>query len=188
MEYSGDDDSDVGISSVHACFNTLNSISGVGILAIPYALSSSGWISILLFILIGVTTWYTVLLLQRCLKLDPMVRSYPDLANIAFGKKGRLLVSFFIYIELYLVATAILILEADNMYHMFPHAAIRFHGCFILDKKHLFIVIASLIVVPTMWLETQDFLSYISAGGILVSCILLMSIIWIGATDCTCCD
>ncbi|CAL9218242.1 unnamed protein product [Arabidopsis halleri] len=46
MEYSGD----VGISSVHACFNTLNSLSGVGILAIPYALSSSGWISILFFL------------------------------------------------------------------------------------------------------------------------------------------
>jgi len=100
-------------------------VLGVGILAIPYALSSSGWISILFFFLIGVTTWYTGLLLQRCLKLDPMVRSYPDLANKAFGKKGRLLVSFFIYIELYFVATAILILEADNMYHMFPHAGIR---------------------------------------------------------------
>ncbi|KAG7656939.1 Amino acid transporter transmembrane domain, partial [Arabidopsis suecica] len=80
-------DGDVSISSVHACFNTLNSLSGVGILAIPYALSSSGWISILFFFLIGVTTWYTGLLLQRCLKLDPMVRSYPDLANKAFGKK-----------------------------------------------------------------------------------------------------
>lgn len=28
MEYSGDDDGDVGISSVHACFNILNSLSG----------------------------------------------------------------------------------------------------------------------------------------------------------------
>lgn len=34
-----------------------------------------------------------------------------------------------------------------------------------------------------MWLETQDFLSYISAGGILVSCIQVMSILWIGAID-----
>ncbi|CAH8255029.1 unnamed protein product [Arabidopsis lyrata] len=84
IEYSGD----VGISSVHACFSTLNSLSGVGILAIPYALSSSGWISILFFFLIGVTTWYTGLLLRRCLTLDPMVlRSYPDLANKALGRK-----------------------------------------------------------------------------------------------------
>ncbi|KAL1188685.1 Amino acid transporter AVT1J [Cardamine amara subsp. amara] len=183
MEYSGDYDGEVGVSSVHACFNILNSLSGVGILAIPYALASGGWISILFFILIGVTTWYTGLLLQRCLKLDPMIRSYPEIAEKAFGKKGGFLVSFFIYIELFLVATAILILEADNMYHMFPNAAIRFHECLILDKKHLFIVIASLIVIPTMWLEKQDFLSYISAGGILVSCILVASIFWIGAIE-----
>lgn len=156
---------------------------GVGILAIPYALASGGWISFLFFILIGATTWYTGLLLQRCLKLDHVIRSYPEISEKAFGKKGRFIVSFFIYIELYLVATAILILEADNMYHMFPHAAIRFCGCFIPDKKHLFIVIASLIVIPTMWLEKQDFLSYISAGGILVSCVLVASIFWIGAIE-----
>ncbi|XP_010461772.1 PREDICTED: vacuolar amino acid transporter 1-like [Camelina sativa] len=180
MEYSDDINGDVGVSSVHACFNTLNSLSGVGILAVPYALASGGWSSFLFFFLIGATTWYTGLLLQRCLKLEPTTRSYPDIAYKAFGRKGRLLVSIFIYIELYLVATAILILEADNMSHMFPHAAIRFRGCFILDKKYLFIVVASLIVVPTVWLETHVFLSYISAGGILVSCILVMSIFWIG--------
>ncbi|CAL9218224.1 unnamed protein product [Arabidopsis halleri] len=70
MEYSGD----VGISSVHACFNTLNSLSGVGILAIPYALSSSTQVyglAFCFFFLIEVTTWYTGLLLQRGLKLDP---------------------------------------------------------------------------------------------------------------------
>ncbi|ESQ30549.1 hypothetical protein EUTSA_v10011997mg, partial [Eutrema salsugineum] len=150
MEYSGGNDGDVGISSVvHACFNTLNSLSGVGILAIPYALTSGGWISILFFLLIGATTWYTGLLLQ------------PDKA---FGKKGRLVVSFFIYLEWYLVATAILILEADNMYHMFQHATIRFRGCFTLDKKHLFIFIASLIVVPRLC----------------VSCILVA---WTGAIE-----
>lgn len=29
MEYSDDNDGDVGVSSVHACFNMLNSLSGI---------------------------------------------------------------------------------------------------------------------------------------------------------------
>ncbi|EOA36639.1 hypothetical protein CARUB_v10011890mg [Capsella rubella] len=119
MEYSDENDGDVGISSVHACFYTLNSLSGVGILAVPYALSSGGC-----FFVVGATSWYTGLLIQRCLKLDPRILTYPEIAGKAFGKKGSLLVSFVLYIELYLVATAILILEVDNMYHMYPHAAI----------------------------------------------------------------
>ncbi|KAJ9562708.1 hypothetical protein OSB04_007868 [Centaurea solstitialis] len=87
------------------CFNCLNSLSGVGILSVPYALASGGWLSLMLLFAIASSTFYTGLLIQRCMDSDPTIRSYPDIGDRAFGKTGRTIVSIFMNLELYLVAT-----------------------------------------------------------------------------------
>ncbi|KAL0332076.1 UNVERIFIED_CONTAM: Amino acid transporter AVT1I [Sesamum calycinum] len=81
-------------------------VLGVGILSIPYALSSGGWMSLILFFLIAGSTFYTGLLIQRCMDMDPNIRSYPDIGERAFGAKGRTFwsYSFFCTPRLYLVA------------------------------------------------------------------------------------
>ncbi|KAK2639826.1 hypothetical protein Ddye_027621 [Dipteronia dyeriana] len=43
----------------------------------------------------------------------PLIKSYPDIGELAFGYKGRALVSILMYLELYLVAMEFLILEVD---------------------------------------------------------------------------
>ncbi|CAH1420809.1 unnamed protein product [Lactuca virosa] len=93
-------------SFISTCFNALNALSGVGILSIPYALASGGWLTLILLLVIASSTFFTGLLIQRCMDSDPTIRTYPDIGERAFGKAGRTLISISMKIELYLVATA----------------------------------------------------------------------------------
>uniref|UniRef100_A0A7N0UNR8 Amino acid transporter transmembrane domain-containing protein n=1 Tax=Kalanchoe fedtschenkoi TaxID=63787 RepID=A0A7N0UNR8_KALFE len=54
-----------GSSFIKACFNGTNSFLGIGLLTVPYALSRGGWLSLLLFLLIGLISFYTGILLKR---------------------------------------------------------------------------------------------------------------------------
>ncbi|PQM36724.1 vacuolar amino acid transporter 1 [Prunus yedoensis var. nudiflora] len=154
-------------SFLKTCFNGLNALSGVGILTVPYAVSSGGWLS---------------LLIQRCMDEDSTIRTYPDIGEHSFGKKGRIVLSIFMNTELYLVSTAFLILEGDNLHNLFPNIELQVSG-FIIGGKECFIIIAALIVLPTVWLDNLSLLSYVSASGVFASAIILGSIFWTGAFD-----
>ncbi|KAI3452301.1 hypothetical protein Pfo_008966 [Paulownia fortunei] len=164
------------------CFNGLNALSGVGILSIPYAISSGGWLSLILFFLIAGCTFYTGLLIQRCMDMDPNIRSYPDIGDRAFGAKGRALVSIAMNIELYLVATGFLILEGDNLHNLFPNVEYELGGL-VIGGRQSFIFIVGLIMLPTVWLDNMSILSYVSASGVIASFVLIGSIFWAGAFD-----
>ncbi|KAG5223042.1 vacuolar amino acid transporter [Salix suchowensis] len=66
------------------------------------------------------------------------LRTYPDIGERAFGRKGRLLVSVVMYAELYLVAAGFLILEGDNLQSLFPNMGLKWQGfdC-VLCSMHL---------------------------------------------------
>ncbi|KAG5527533.1 hypothetical protein RHGRI_028440 [Rhododendron griersonianum] len=164
------------------CFNGLNALSGVGILSVPYALSSGGWLSLLLLFVIAAVTFYTGLLIKRCMDVDPHVRSYPDIGELAFGNKGRIVVSVFMNMELYLVATGFLILEGDNLQNLLPGVGVEIAGVPI-GGKQMFVVIVALVILPTVWLSNMNIISFISASGVLASVIILGSIVWAGAHD-----
>ncbi|GJZ33364.1 amino acid transporter AVT1I-like protein [Tanacetum coccineum] len=169
-------------SFMSTCFNGLNALSGVGILSIPYALASGGWLSLILLLVIAGTTFYTGLLIQRCMHVDPTIRSYSDIGDRAFGKTGKTLVSITVNIELYLVATGFLILEGDNMSNMFPNMDFEIFGAHI-GAKCGFVFLVAVIILPTSWLNNMSILSCISASGVLATVIILGSIFWAGAFD-----
>ncbi|KAM0033541.1 putative amino acid transporter, transmembrane domain-containing protein [Helianthus debilis subsp. tardiflorus] len=135
-----------GASFLSTCFNGLNALLGVGLLSIPYALAG-GWLSLILLLVIASLTFYTGLLIQRCMDTDPTIRSYPDIGNRAFGKTGEAIVSITMNPELYLVATGFLILEGDNLSNLFPDMDFGYH----IGAKSGFIVLVALIILPTIW-------------------------------------
>ncbi|KAF3444342.1 hypothetical protein FNV43_RR14033 [Rhamnella rubrinervis] len=163
------------------CFNGVNALTGVGMLSVPYAISSGGWLSLFLFVMASIA-FYTGLLIQRCMDLDPDIRSYPDIGERAFGNKGRLVLSILMSIELYLCAVGFLILEGDNLYNLFPDVGFEVGGLTIRGKQ-CFVVMSALIIFPSLWLDSLSFLSYISAGGVFASVIILGSVLWTGAFD-----
>ncbi|CAH9088841.1 unnamed protein product [Cuscuta epithymum] len=164
------------------CFNGINALSGVGILSVPYALASGGWLSLMYLFIIAATTYYTGLLIQRCMDLDSNIRSYPDIGERAFGSAGRTVVSILMNMELYMVATGFLILEGDNLENIFPDFKVRLAGIVVAGKVS-FVILVGLIVLPTVLLNNMSVLSYISASGVIASVTLLGSMVWASATD-----
>ncbi|CAJ1829486.1 unnamed protein product, partial [Sphenostylis stenocarpa] len=80
------------VSFFGTCLNGLNTLSGVGILSVPYALSSGGWLSLTLLFVIVAAAFYTSLLIKRCMDKNSNIRTYSDMGELAFGKTGRLIV------------------------------------------------------------------------------------------------
>ncbi|XP_043706181.1 amino acid transporter AVT1I-like [Telopea speciosissima] len=164
------------------CFNGLNALSGVGILSVPYALSEGGWLSLTLLFLIATATFYTGLLIRRCMDADKRIKTYPEIGELAFGYKGRMLLSVFMYMELYLVATGFLILEGDNLHNLFPNMILDVAGLRVGGRES-FIILVALIILPSVLLDDLSILSYVSATGVLASFIIIGSVFWTGAVD-----
>ena len=128
--------------------------------------------SFILLIVFAMMFWYTGLLLQRCMNKHPLIKSYPDIGEVAFGLRGRAMISTFIYIELFLVAVELLILEGDNLEKLFPHMNFKI-GSLRIEGKSGFVVLAALVILPTTWLRSLGALAYVSLGGVMVSIVLI---------------
>ncbi|KAF8772582.1 hypothetical protein HU200_005541 [Digitaria exilis] len=172
-----------GTGFLKTSFNGINALSGIGILSIPYALSQGGWLSLIVFVAIAIICCYTGILLQRCVDSTSRIKNYTDVGEVAFGRKGKILAATFMYLELYLAAIDFLIMEGDNLDKLFP--ALRFHitGHLTLTGKQAFVLMASLVVLPTTWLRSLGKLAYVSLGGVLASAVLVSAILCIGAFD-----
>ncbi|CAI9768001.1 unnamed protein product [Fraxinus pennsylvanica] len=170
-----------GTTLIRTCFNGINALSGIGILSIPYALSQGGWLCLILLLLISILCFYTGLLIKRCMDINPEIKTYPDIGQLAFGNKGRIIISTFIYLELFLLAVEFLILEGDNLHKLFPNIHLHILGKNIGGKR-VFVVLSALGMLPTIWLN-QSLLAYVSVSGILASVILVGSVFSVGAFE-----
>ncbi|XP_021807559.1 amino acid transporter AVT1I-like [Prunus avium] len=174
--------SKLGTTFSRTCFNGLNTLSGVGILSIPFALSEGGWLSLILLFLLALLCWYTGLLLQRCMDANLHIKTYPDIGDVAFGQKGRITISIFMYLELYLVAVEFLILEGDNLNQLFPNMGFNMAGIKV-GGRQCFVLLTAVVILPTTWLKNLGLLAYVSAGGVLASAVLVACVFWVGAVD-----
>jgi vesicular inhibitory amino acid transporter len=171
-----------GASFSKTCLNLTNAVSGIGVLSMPYAVSQGGWLSLALFAVVGAVCYYTGTLIERCMRADTSVASYPDVGRLAFGSAGQRIVAAFMYVELYLVAISFLVLEGDNLDKLFPGASVELFGC-RLHGKQLFIVLAGAVILPTTWLRNLGVLAYVSALGLVASAALTASLFWAGASE-----
>ncbi|RZC47691.1 hypothetical protein C5167_040629 [Papaver somniferum] len=157
-------------------------LSGVGILSVPYALASGGWLTLVLLFVVAAATFYTGLLMRRCMDVSSKIKTYPDIGEYAFGKKGRMIASTFMYLELYVVATGFLILEGDNLSNLFPNMSCTLAGVKVYGQQG-FVMLVAVIILPSMWLTDLRKISYISATGVLASVLIVLSVFWVGAED-----
>ncbi|KAM4132916.1 hypothetical protein ACJW30_01G288800 [Castanea mollissima] len=183
IEASNGDQNTTGTASFFkTCFNGLNALSGIG----PFILSLlnwfSGWLSLILLFAIAIATFYSGLLIQRCMDMDSDIITYTDIGSHAFGNKGRILVSVFMNMELFLVATDFLILEGDTLDNLFPDTGFEIAGIKI-EGKQIFVIIVAIVILPSVCLDNLSLLSYISASGVFVSVIILGSVLWTGVFD-----
>ncbi|XP_078440134.1 amino acid transporter AVT1C-like isoform X2 [Wolffia australiana] len=165
-----------------AVLNGVNVLCGVGILSTPYAVKEGGWIGLVVLFVFAVLAAYTGLLLRRCLDSEPGLETYPDIGQAAFGTFGRVFISVVLYVELFGCCVEYIILEGDNLSSLFPHVHLDVAG-FRLSPQLVFAALTTLIVLPTTWLRDLSVLSYISAGGVVASILVVLCLFWIGAVD-----
>lgn len=165
-----------------AVINGINALCGVGILSTPNALKEGGWAGISILFIFAILSWYTGILLRRCLDSEPGLETYPDIGQAAFGTTGRFAISIILYVELYACCVEYIILESDNLSSLFPNAHLSLLGL-QLNSNHLFALIATLAVLPTVWLRDLSLLSYISAGGVIASVLVVVCLFWAGLVD-----
>ena len=132
-------------SIVNAYWNTLNTIVGIGIIGVPFALSKIGIIGgIVAMIIFGCLCTYSVMLQVRAsnimvfnLKFEQTCKTsktrlkrikkiikkphYEDLCEYCFGKKGYLFVLFCLLMLDFGALLSYLIIIADNITHVFDH-------------------------------------------------------------------
>lgn len=165
-----------------AVLNGINVLCGVGILSTPYAAKEGGWLGLSILFIFGILSFYTGLLLRSCLDSEPGLETYPDIGQAAFGTAGRIAISIVLYVELYGCCIEYIILEGDNLASLFPNAYLNLGGI-ELNPQTLFAVVAALAVLPTVWLRDLSVLSYISAGGVIASVLVVLCLLWIGIED-----
>ncbi|KAH0452313.1 hypothetical protein IEQ34_019612 [Dendrobium chrysotoxum] len=162
-----------------ALINAVNAVSGFGLLAMPYALSEGGWLGLVTLFIISIICMYTVMLLRYCMDFNPLIQTYPDIGQLAFANKGRIIMALLMHIELYFVAIGLLIIEGENISTIFPGVEVHIFGK-IFEGKKVFILLSSLFILPTTWPSNFRVLSYLSMASFLVFLFLLALILWIG--------
>lgn len=165
-----------------AVLNGMNVLCGVGILSTPYAVKEGGWVGLSILLIFALLSFYTGILLRYCLDSAPGLETYPDIGQAAFGTTGRFAISIILYVELYACCVEYIILESDNLSSLFPNAHLNF-GVFDLGSHHLFALMTTLAVLPTVWLRDLSVLSYISAGGVIASILVVLCLFWVGLVD-----
>ncbi|XP_033144914.1 amino acid transporter AVT1E-like [Brassica rapa] len=146
----------------------INVLCGVALLTMPYAVKEGGWLGLFILFSFGVITFYTGILLKRCLENSPGIHTYPDIGQAAFGTTGRILVSILLYVELYASCVEYIIMMSDNLSGMFPNTSLYISGL-SLDSKQVFAITTTIIVLPTVWLRDLSLLSYLSGSFLLFS-------------------
>ncbi|KAI4277187.1 MAG: hypothetical protein LQ337_001963 [Flavoplaca oasis] len=143
--------------------NSVNVLVGVGILSLPLALSYSGWVFGVPFLLsAALVTRYTAGLLAKCLNRFPKMTHFSELGHAAFGINMRIIMELLITLELGAANVALFVLFADSL-----NALIQGWG--VVEWKIVCgIIILPLNFVPLRYLSITSVLGVLCSLGILV--------------------
>ncbi|KXS17664.1 hypothetical protein M427DRAFT_68194 [Gonapodya prolifera JEL478] len=172
--------------------NTCNILIGVGILALPYALSISGWLLGLGSILaLSAVTVFTAGLLGESMDIvarrrtvDVRTVGYADLAGEAFGGVGRAVVVVVFVTDLFISTVALVILMSDSLsallLSLFPSPSsspVPIHQLALPLPPWSLKLLCVAFLTPLTWLTSWKFLAWGSALGILSISTLVISLL-----------
>lgn len=148
-------------------------VTGLGQLSIPYALENGGWASTFLLVGLGAVCAYSSCLLGKCMHKNPKSRDYKDIGNEAFGSKGRLIATTFVYLEIFMALVSYTISLHDNLANVFTGFSMSSAH---LSASQLLALLAVLVALPSLWLRDLSSISFLSTAGILLSLTIFASV------------
>ncbi|OZJ03327.1 hypothetical protein BZG36_04222 [Bifiguratus adelaidae] len=152
-------------------FNSVNILIGIGILSLALGIRCGGWvIGMTIFVYCCLLTNYTAKLLARCLDYGAGGNTYGDMGYIAFGDRGRWLVSILFLTELCTSSIALVVLLGDALVALFPTVPMS-----------TFRLISLFILTPLTFLPVRK-LSYTSLLGIISAACLVIVVVVDGLT------
>lgn len=155
-------------------------------LGLPFIFKSAGWIGGLFVTLSFSSVAYrTSILLGRELNGDPRstaifdddakqpvvrmrkpIKSFPDIARVAFGQFGTVMLSIVLYFELFSCLCIFYVTIGDHLHMLYPHVSVT---------KHM-MVTAVVLAVPTALLTNPKLLSYLSAVGTIATAFVVSTV------------
>jgi len=158
-----------------ASLNTIKVIVGAGIPVLPYTLKESGWAGIAVLVGLLVLASYTARLLGRLQKMPngDQLNSYPDIAERAFGRVGRLLMTFVFIPEIFLALSMFLFIAAQGFQKNFPIARSE-----ELVGVRLWGLMIAAFVLPTTWFRSMAKLSFLSFFGVVAVLFFLAALVY----------
>uniref|UniRef100_A0A0E0MEU2 Amino acid transporter transmembrane domain-containing protein n=1 Tax=Oryza punctata TaxID=4537 RepID=A0A0E0MEU2_ORYPU len=148
----------------------------LGQLSTPYALENGGWVSVFLLVGLGVVCAYTAHLIGKCLEDDPASKTYLDISERAFGRKGRVVASVFIYLDIFFSLVSYTISLSDNIPLVFTD--VRLHLPWVrLTTTQLLTIAVVLVALPSLWLRNLSTISFLSFSGIIMSLLIFITVV-----------
>ena len=102
-----------------AVLNTFNTMVGVGTLSLPFALRHGGWVMLGLLFVVYILGIQAARLIGIMMDDDSTLKSYPNIAEKAFGTKGKTLVAIVFSIELFCACGMFMVLAGDTLHSLF---------------------------------------------------------------------
>ena len=169
-------------SFLSSTFNSINVMTGMGILALPFSFSQSGWIlGIILVLSSAIVACFTAKLLGECIDLEYKDRSkqpaknlnmvtYSDVGERAFGNIGRIFITIMFFLELFAACTALIIVIGDSLTSLFPSFDTTISKAIIVA-----------ILTPSLFMKTLNLFTFTSVVGIIATLNVAAIIIFEGA-------
>jgi len=161
-------------TTLQGTFNSINVLAGVGTLSLPFAFRETGWLAgiSLLMYLFGMTN-FTGKLIGRCMAKESKIRTFGDLGQFAFGRKGRFFMTGVFCLELIAALAMFITLMGDNLSKLFSAS---------ISSKMMYIF-STMAVLPTCWTSRLEILSNLSIIGIVSAMMLLVALLEVGFTS-----
>ena len=133
--------------------NVFNIFVGAGVLALPFAVASSGWLGLALLLSVSCMANYTVRGLSE-VAMHTGFDGYGQMASATFGVRGRKLVNLLLLVDIGSLLCVLLLLIGENLYLIMPATA----------SQASWTVLAGLGVLPTMFVDLSG-ISWLSLFG-----------------------
>lgn len=110
-----------GSTRPQTVFNSINTLVGIAMLALPYGLRLSGWVcGAALLALCAVVTSCTAKLLGRALERHPRLHSYSDIARECGGARAQLVATALLSVDLVGALLLLVLLFGDSFAVLVP--------------------------------------------------------------------